>query len=162
MKRLLLPLLTALALPIAVNAQQNYKILFSGNYDGYADIYVEKIYDEWTDTTSCNIKFQRWRATIDPSNYQITIKKNLDRFGSWSDGGYKFDNGWINKFNPKKIFRKGQLRQYEISIPYSKWSKHKILLVNNGTTLDKIDLKVINRARKHHQACLKGGPSWLY
>ena len=121
-----------------------------------------KIYDEWTDKTSCNIEFSRWTATIDPSNYQITIKGNLG--SSWSDGGYKFDNGWINKFNPKKIFTEGEMLKYEISIPYSKWRKHKILLVNKGTgsTLTKIDLKVINRARKHHQACLKGGPSWLY
>ena len=172
MLKLLISLLAALVLPSPLNAKKNYKTLFRGEYDGYKDIVVEKIYDEWRDTTSCKIYMQGWWAKIDPSNYQLHINGNLTN----TDGGYKFDNGRINKFNPKNKLK------YKISIPYSKWSKHKILLVNEGsgymniggptgsdladwrkhTSFTKIDLKVINKARKHHEACLKGGPSWLY
>ena len=170
MKRFLIPLLAALVLPTAVNAKKNYKTLFRGEYDGYNDIVVEKIYDEWRDTTSCKIEFSvRSSSTIDPSNYQLHVAGNLHDYAV----GYKFDKGWINKFNYEKD------QKYKISIPYSKWSKHKILLINEGTITTnwgglgepnwntttffrRIDLKVINRARKHHQACLKGGPSWLY
>ena len=176
MKLLLLPLLAALALPTAINAKKNYKTLFDEKYDGYDYIVVEKIYDEWRDTTSCKIRARR--AKIDPSNYQLHITGDL--LPNYSQAGYKFDNGRINKF--KDVVEDGAYKgryKYKISIPYSEWSKHKILLINEGsittnqgsvgnpswntsTLFTRIDIKVINRARKHHEACLKGGPSWLY
>ena len=161
MKRLLLPLLAALALPTAVNAQNTYKMLFNED-DGVDRIIVDKIYDEWNETTSCRIYFtggilglKSPNRLIDRSNYEL-------EFHGYhiNNGEYKFDNGWINKLIKGEV-EYGRTKD-KITIPYSKWSKHKKLLINRDGNYTSIDLKVVNRARKHHEACINGGPSWLY
>ena len=71
MKRLFLPLLAAIALPTAVNAETIWLIIMKGNYNGFTD--MEKI--EMTSIEQCEEQGQKWDKDNSVTNYRCIIGK---------------------------------------------------------------------------------------
>lgn len=138
MKRLLLPLLAAIAFPNFLNANPflNETLVFREVYSSNNNhiIKVTKHYDDFYKTTECKITTTNsgsWdKDPLKPiyrkGEWQLQVKSSTlsNVWGEKPLSGYKFDNGEIAPIEKNTI-------SY---IPFSIWRNYKEITFNTGTT----------------------------
>ncbi len=102
---------------------------------------VTKTYDSFYDTTSCGFRGPGSAYIYDENNYALTIT---------AYGYFKFDNGYIYD-----LFS----NDGEAVVPYSKWSKHKKLVIRFPADFNRSDwehnLVHLKQAVEAHKKCKK-------
>ena len=156
MKRLLLSLIAALALPISANAGMDsmiYKpetndddgvsIILSRVYsrnktEGVGKVLVKQYYDEFYDKFECELAFSkpvRLSTTSDP----LDLMQMKDT-GEWELRIRAKPRGIVSSDKPVKAYKfdDGEIVPLQVgyvySIPFSRWSNHKEITFNTGTT----------------------------
>ena len=173
MKRLLLPLLAALALPNAVNAEVIPKIAFgkkksyskvfykgviskgANNYKTYVE--VIKKFDAFENKTTCSLNIPYGISLINNSGKYQTYLLSIQNYSNGNGfSKYKLDNDPIFKI-PEKDAHGSSLSEWRI--PYSKWHKYNQLYIRNKVnnssriTDDIYDLNVLKTVVQKHLDC---------
>ena len=161
MKKLLIPLLFLLTFSTSLNASpwshmlkggikgnnQNLVSTISRKYlfrNYSVDVY--RTYDAWTESTSC-VFDPKGKAgdyfKINWQGYVIEIKGIIRSNDPYTR--YKFDNS-----SPTSVQLKYPKR---ITIPYSKWSKNKTLIIRDRLGEHVFDLQTMSKAIEKHKKC---------